>query len=259
MTRVEAPTAVAGSAAPPPLARELADRLGETAAGPRHQLARVVDVLGEDQARALLEETLAVEARGGLLLPDGSRPRTPGGVFFHLVRGQASPEELRRIFPPRPRQQRRPGPARDAGVSQVPGVPAFTWDDYPAVAAELQRGIGEATSVKITVIGRPARVVERGDVTIVGLRSEKVPTLPKGLLAPGQPTDYAVFIAKKQWQKVAQAAQNPQDLLIVEGYPTVDPRFQGITVLATQATTKQLQQAERQRKQAPTGDVGGRT
>jgi hypothetical protein len=33
----------------------------------------------------------------------------------------------------------------------------------------------------------------------------------------------------------------------------VDPRFQGITVLATQATTKQLQQAERQRRQAPAG------
>ncbi len=61
------------------------------------------------------------------------------------------------------------------------------------------------------------------------------------------------FIAKKQWQKVAQAAQNPQDLLIVEGDPTVDPRFNGITVLATQATTKQLQQAERQRKQALPG------
>ena len=105
--------------------------------------------------------------------------------------------------------------------------------------------------MKITVIGRPAQVLERGDVAIVAVRSEQVPSLPKGLPTPASPTtDYAVFIAKKQWQKVAQAAQNPQDLLIVEGYPTVDPRFNGITVLATQATTKQLQQAERQRRQA---------
>ena len=134
-------------------------------------------------------------------------------------------------------------------MPRAPAGPAFTWDDYPAVVAALQRSSGEATSVKITVIGRPAQVLERGDVTIVALRSEKVPALPKGLPAPANPTtDYAVFIAKKQWQKVAQAAQNPQDLLIVEGYPTVDPRFQGITVLATQATTKQLQQAERQRR-----------
>ncbi|MDP9375953.1 MAG: phosphorylated adapter RNA export RNA-binding domain-containing protein [Chloroflexota bacterium] len=259
MTGLEAPAAAAGSVALPALVRELVDRLGETAADPRHQLARAVAVLGEDRVRALLAATLALEERGGLLLPDGSRRRTPGGVFFHLVRAQASPEERRRIFPPRPLQQRRPGPARDAGVSQVPGVPAFTWDDYPAVVAEVQRELGEATSVKITVIGRPARVVERGDVTIVALRSEQVPSLPKGLPAPANPTtDYAVLIACKQWQKVAQAARDPQDLLIVEGYPTLDPRFAGITVLATQATTKQLQQARRQREQTPTGGAADR-
>ncbi|MDP9375754.1 MAG: phosphorylated adapter RNA export RNA-binding domain-containing protein [Chloroflexota bacterium] len=259
MTGVEEPAApAAGPAAPRALVRELAGQLGETAAGPRHQIARVIDALGEERARALLAEALAVEGRGGLLLPDGSRRRTPGGVFFHLVRTQASPEEVRRIFPPRPWSQRRQGTARDAGVSQAPAVPAFTWDDYPAVVAELQHGLGEATSVKITVIGRPAQVLERGDVTIVALRSEKVPSLPKGLPAPAQPTDYAVFIARKQWQKVAQAARNPQDLLIVEGYPTVDPRFAGITVLATQATTKQLQQAQRLREQPPTGGATDR-
>ncbi len=56
---------------------------------------------------------------------------------------------------------------------------AFTWDAYPAVVAELQRSSGEATSVTITVIGRPAQVLGRGDVTIVALRSEKVPSLPR--------------------------------------------------------------------------------
>ncbi|MDP9372713.1 MAG: phosphorylated adapter RNA export RNA-binding domain-containing protein [Chloroflexota bacterium] len=131
MTRVAAPTAVAGAA----LVRELADRLGETAAGPRHQLGRVVAVLGEARARALLAEALAIEGRGGLLLPDGSRRRTPGGVFFHLARTRARPEEVDRIFPPRSRQQQRQGTARDAGVSRVPAGPAFTWDDYPARSA----------------------------------------------------------------------------------------------------------------------------
>ncbi|MDP9372221.1 MAG: hypothetical protein M3Q65_07145 [Chloroflexota bacterium] len=168
------------------------------------------------------------------------------------MRTQANPEEVRRIFPPRPWQQRRQEAPRGAVATTpaaVPAAPAFTWDDYPAVVAELQREIGRATSVKITVIGRPAQIVERGDVTIVALRSDKQPSVPKGVPAPAGPTDYAVFIARKQWQKVAQAARNPQDLLIVEGYPTVDPRFNGITVLATQATTKQLQQAERQQRQ----------
>jgi hypothetical protein len=49
---------------------------------------------------------------------------------------------------------------------------------------------------------------------------------------------------------LAASFRRPDDVLIVEGYPTLDARFQGITVLATRATTKLLQQAERQRQQA---------
>ena len=42
------------------------------------------------------------------------------------------------------------------------------------------------------------------------------------------------------------ALQDPEDALIVEGYPTLDPRFKtGVTVLATQATTRKLQAAKR--------------
>ncbi len=90
-------------------------------------------------------------------------------------------------------------------------------EDAPTVPAGVPR----------RVIGRPTRVVERGDVAVVTLRSAKVPSLSKGLPAPAGPTDYAVLIARKQWQKVAQAAANPADLLIVEGFPTLDPRFSG--------------------------------
>ena len=144
---VEASAAGSGSVAAPALVRELADRLGETAAGPRHQLGRVVAVLGAERARALLAETLAVEEQGGLLLPDGSRRRTPGGVFFHLVRTRATPAEVGRIFPPRPRPPGRRGAARDAGVARTPAGPAFTWDDYPAVVAELQQGLVSLSSL----------------------------------------------------------------------------------------------------------------
>ncbi len=145
------------------LAAAIARQLGETAAGPRWQIRRVVDALGEVRARALLAEALAVEGRGGLMLPDGSRRRTPGGVFFHLVRAQASPEEAQRIWP---WHGRRGGAPRGVGKTAAPPAPPFTWDDYPAAVAELRRGLGEATSVKITVIGRPANILERGEVTI---------------------------------------------------------------------------------------------
>jgi len=67
------------------LARAIAAVLGETLPPPLRIITRVVDRLGPARARALLGQALTVEAQGGLTLPDGTR-RTPGGVFFSLVR-----------------------------------------------------------------------------------------------------------------------------------------------------------------------------
>ncbi len=106
--------------------------------------------------------------------------------------------------------------------------------------------------MKLTLVGRPNHVVERQGVVILGLRTAAPPSLPKGLPAlPPQPTTYLVFISQKQWKKVADALTNPADQLIVEGYPVYDPRFTGITVYATQVTTKVLQAAKRQQQQQP--------
>ncbi len=222
----------------------IADQLGETEDVPRRMIRRAVQTLGAERARALLAEALAVEAGGGLPLPDGSRRRTPGGVFFHLVRAQAAPAERKAIFPR----------GRGSRAGGAPAAPAFTWDDYGALAPTLARGLGEASTVKITVIGRPQQVQARGEVVVVPLRSEKLPTLPKGLpTPPAGGTAYAVLIARKQWQKVAEALQQPGDRLVVEGYPTLDPRFPGITVLATNVTTTALQAAKREAQRAPQG------
>ena len=83
---------------PDPTAQRIAAALGETAAQPLRHIAAIVRVLGAERALALLEQALAVEARGGMLLPDGTR-RTPGGVFFRLAREQATPDERARIWP----------------------------------------------------------------------------------------------------------------------------------------------------------------
>jgi hypothetical protein len=111
---------------------------------------------------------------------------------------------------------------------------------------------GEATTVKLTVIGRPGKVVERGDVALVSLRSEKVPSLPKGVPAPPSPqTDYMVLVGMKQWGKVAAAlGTDPADKVMMEGYPTVQPEFAGITVYATAATTTGIQAGKRAVQQA---------
>jgi len=78
------------------------------------------------------------------------------------------------------------------------------------------------------------------------MTARAVPSLPKGMpTPPATPTTYTVYISAKQWAKVAQALGNPEDILIVEGTPVYDPTLEGIAVYVTNATTKQLQQAQR--------------
>lgn len=99
--------------------------------------------------------------------------------------------------------------------------------------------------VKITVIGCPGQVVERQGVMVLTMRQANVPPLPKGMSdLPPRPTNYLVFIATKQWRTVADSITNPEDVLIIEGYPTQHPQFAGSTVYATAATTKRQQQAK---------------
>jgi hypothetical protein len=47
---------------------------------------------------------------------------------------------------------------------------------------------------------------------------------------------------------VTAALANPEDTLIIEGYPIYHLRFTGITVYATQVTTPPLQAVKRQQQ-----------
>ncbi len=234
--------------------QEIAAQLGETAHDPLGQVGRVVGRLGADRARTFLTRTHEIEAAGGLMLPDGSRRRTPGGVFFHLVRADdtLSREDRVSIFPPqfgRNGRKKVPGAAATPVTPPPPAPapsPAWADNDYRRVMAALQQETGRATTVKITVIGRPGATVEQGQAVVVTLTSEKVPDLPKGLPTPPAGTRYTVFVACKQWAKVAEAlAADLEDAAIIEGYAALDARVEGIAVYATSATTKRLQAAKR--------------
>jgi len=191
------------------------------------------------------------------MLPDGSRRRSPGGVFFHLVRtdDNLSREDRTYIFPSQfGRNGRGKGAGGDTQPTPMPGpavAPApqpTTWvdDDYRRVMAALQQDRGRTSTVKMTVIGRPGAAVEQGQAVVLALVSEKTPDLPKGLPAPPAGTRYTVFVARKPWAKVAEAlATDPEDVAIIEGYAALDPRVEGIAVYATSATTKRLQAAKR--------------
>ncbi len=238
------------------LARAFAAVLGETLPPPLRIITRVVDRLGPDRARALLGQALTVEAQGGLTLPDGAR-RTPGGVFFFLVRtsDEVSRVDKEYIFPRRAVTTGGTTPAA-AGSTPAPAPPApMTWTDetYRALAPQLQQDPGRIATMKITVIGRPGTTVEQGTAVALALVSEKVPDLPKGLPEPPAGTRYTVFVARKPWAKVAEAlAADPEDAAIIEGYAALDPRVEGIAVYATSATTKRTQAAKRATQPATT-------
>ncbi len=86
-----------------PIVEKIATSLGETDQVPLKTIDRMVNVLGEERVLALFEETLKIEAEGGLKTDDGLRQRSPGGVFFKLAKDKTTPRERGRIFGPPPK------------------------------------------------------------------------------------------------------------------------------------------------------------
>jgi len=212
----------------------IADQLGETEEVPRAQIVTIVRGLGRTQARALLQQALDLEASGGMMVLDGSRRRTVGGIYFHLAyttgKTKRGGKPLRR-------------PMKKQSDEEVP---TLRWEDRVAVIQEAEETKGSA-NVKITLVGRPGKIVDRGQCIVTVMESKKVPALPKGLPTPAAtPTKYTVYIGAKQWKKVAEAIRDPEDVLIVEGYPTLDAQTSAIAVFATNVTTKQLQAAQKE-------------
>uniref|UniRef100_UPI0037E7A981 phosphorylated adapter RNA export protein n=1 Tax=Semicossyphus pulcher TaxID=241346 RepID=UPI0037E7A981 len=76
---------------------EIAHRLQE----PKKDLIeRVVKIIGSKKAIELLGETATLEESGGVYTMDGSRRRTPGGVYLNLLKNtpSISKSQVRKIF-----------------------------------------------------------------------------------------------------------------------------------------------------------------
>jgi PHAX RNA-binding domain len=96
----------------------IAAKLGEVEREPLKKLKAVVRILGPEKALALCEKALEVEQQGGMLTQDGSRRRTPGGVFFYLVRGSNN-KKVHRLWPQRKPESATPDTS-PAGEEQQP-------------------------------------------------------------------------------------------------------------------------------------------
>lgn len=90
------------------LAKNIAGELNEDNQGAMEQIQRLLDVAGEDQVREILEKTKDIEDRGGMFVANEreARRRTPGGVFFHLVKEEINDEQKKVVFPSAPRKKK---------------------------------------------------------------------------------------------------------------------------------------------------------
>ncbi|MEM9488563.1 MAG: hypothetical protein AAGC55_05435 [Myxococcota bacterium] len=214
--------------------QRIAEVLGESDAKPLAELSELVTKLGPDQADQLAVEAADIHGGEGMLTVDGSRARTLGGVFFKLAR-----DRIGRTPPSKPFRR-------------------WRWHEAAQFAQEaLNSERGEGSTVKITLIGRPGRVVVRDNVVVTTMHNHKRPSLPKQLpklSGADVETPYTIFIAARQWRKVVDSLQSDKDdQLIIEGYPFLDPDVKGICVFARMTTTKALQRAlrEAQRNKLP--------
>jgi hypothetical protein len=202
-------------------------------------LRQVLRTLGAERCAALLADTLTCEAHGGLLTKDGTRRRTPGGVFFQLVKEACTPRERARLF----LAQRRPGPAASPSADPRP----FTWPQLVELAPTLSAHPRGDATMKLTLVGRPGHVEVRGQVAVLLMQGAPPPPLAKGLPAPtGTPLRWTVLVGLRQWQRVKESfEQHAEDKLIIEGYPCLEGERH---VLLAQSCISMLQQ--RARKQA---------
>jgi hypothetical protein len=97
----------------------IAKALGESDEVPLFQITGVVRVLGEETAQKILAETQETEKNGGMMLPDGSRKRTPGGVFFFLARQKLSQADKLAIFRP-PKEPKAPPSSSSGDANRFP-------------------------------------------------------------------------------------------------------------------------------------------
>lgn len=204
----------------------LAEQLGETQARPRLQIQRALQICGSERVHTLLAETQAVEAQGGQPLVDGGR-RTPGGIFFHLLRQQVSAETWRQI----------------RGVTAAPApAPAqpLDWADRTETVALALAQPGAVATTRVTVVGRPAEVKFREDFVIANIPGgHSLPALPRGLPAVARAaTMYKVCVEARVWQRVEAALRDPQAVLISDGYAVANSKMPTVTVLARFAVAK---------------------
>jgi hypothetical protein len=205
------------------LADEIAGQLGETEPEPCAVILRAVEQIGADVTLALVQEALAIEAAGGMWLGDGSRRRTPGGVFFYLLHRRVEKADRLAIFYP----------------DYQPIVP-LNDDELRAVLSDAPiwpRATPQQARLRLA--GRPAKIpppdlAPETPYVIFSLESgaAQAPPFSHDLPQVGATTTYRVLAATAQWRRIAPAlVQQPDARIGVVGLPAINPKRPGVITL----------------------------
>ena len=204
-------------------ARELAKLLGEKQHSAIGQIMRIIRLCGLEYAQEMYAAAIEIEANGGMMLPDNSRRRTPGGVFLYLSRMKLDDTMQKLVF--RKSRKKRP---------------LLSWKKRIPLIERLQTNQGQVKSMMVSFKGIPGHIEKRAEVVVVTLAA-----MPKrATLAPGMPTPpskpavLTLYVAPKEWEKIEAAAADPSNLLRIEGICAYDPETKSMPVFATSVMTE---------------------
>jgi hypothetical protein len=169
---------------------------------------------------------------------DGRRRRTLGGIFFFLFNQSATPDQRREILHLQThlkseidlrKRLKTPFVGRLGSLSAPVDL-----DTARRLVRKLAGSAGKTLSMKIRIVGRPAKIERRDGLVVFQMRdSAAPPRLPKVLPPlPDAPQTHVVYMAAKQWLRVAPQLEKDDCPLTIEGVVAFDPQLGKLVIYA---------------------------
>ena len=231
------------------VAKRIIKALNESDEAPRRQVNNIIRFCGSEFAEQMLQETLKVEADGGMMTENGKRQRTIGGVFFYLARGKMPDEQRSLVFPRSRREQ------SQKRKWFYPNRPEFIWSQRGELLQRLLnlKKHGRVRDMRVKLTGRPGHYEKLQEVVVLSMKYEgTIPSFPAGVPPmPDTPTIYTVYVGYGQWNKVEKLLKDTSKMLEIEGICAFDPEINGIAVFATAVSMKKIKTKKEAPKAAP--------